>query len=72
MRCHPCVQGRHADLVGYSRTALEEISIRDIESYKDFARDYARPDTPILVGGAIRPRGDVYDTGHKSAQRACN
>ena len=29
------------ELIGYSREALEEINIRGIEFYKDFAREYA-------------------------------
>lgn len=51
------------ELTGYSRAALEEINIRGIEFYRDFAREYASPDTPMLVGGAIGPRGDAYDVG---------
>lgn len=51
------------DLVGYSNAALEEINIRGIEFYRDFAREYASPDTPMRVGGVIGPRGDAYDVG---------
>lgn len=51
-------------LAGYSREALAEINIRGIEFYRDFAREYASPETPMLVGGAIGPRGDAYETGH--------
>lgn len=51
------------DLIGFSREGLEEINIRGIEFYRDFAREYGSPDTPMLVGGAIGPRGDAYNIG---------
>jgi S-methylmethionine-dependent homocysteine/selenocysteine methylase len=51
------------DLIGYSREALEEINIRGIEFYKNFAREYATPETPMIVGGVIGPRGDAYNVG---------
>jgi homocysteine S-methyltransferase len=51
------------ELIGFSREALEEINIRGIEFYRDFAREYASPDTPMLVGGVIGPRGDAYNIG---------
>jgi homocysteine S-methyltransferase len=51
------------ELVGFSREALQEINIRGIEFYRDFAREYASPGTPMLVGGAIGPRGDAYNIG---------
>jgi homocysteine S-methyltransferase len=50
-------------LTGFSREGLEEINIRGIEFYKDFAREYGSPATPMLVGGAIGPRGDAYNIG---------
>lgn len=51
------------ELIGFSREGLEEINIRGIEFYKDFAREYHSADTPMLVGGVIGPRGDAYDVG---------
>lgn len=51
------------ELIGFSSEALEEINIRGIEFYKDFAREYDSPDTPMLVGGVIGPRGDAYNVG---------
>jgi homocysteine S-methyltransferase len=51
------------ELIGFSREGLEEINIRGIEFYKDFAREYGSPETPMLVGGAIGPRGDAYNVG---------
>ena len=51
------------ELTGYSREALEEINIRGIEFYRDFAREYGSPDTPMPVGGVIGPRGDAYNVG---------
>lgn len=51
------------ELVGYSRAALAEINIRGIEFYRAFAREYASPDTPMLVGGVVGPRGDAYNIG---------
>jgi S-methylmethionine-dependent homocysteine/selenocysteine methylase len=51
------------ELIGYSREGLEEINIRGIEFYKDFAREYHSPETPMTVGGVIGPRGDAYNAG---------
>jgi homocysteine S-methyltransferase len=51
------------ELTGFSREALEEINIRGVEFYRDFVREYASPDTPMLIGGAIGPRGDAYKVG---------
>ncbi|MEO8063620.1 MAG: homocysteine S-methyltransferase family protein [Pseudomonadota bacterium] len=51
------------ELTGFSREALEEINIRGIEFYRDFAREYGSPDTPMLVGGVVGPRGDAYNLG---------
>lgn len=51
------------ELIGFSREGLEEINIRGIEFYKDFAREYASDTTPMLVGGVIGPRGDAYNIG---------
>lgn len=51
------------ELIGFSREALAEINVRGIEFYRDFAREYASPDTPMLVGGVIGPRGDAYNVG---------
>jgi len=51
------------ELIGFSKEALEEINIRGIEFYKDFAREYESPETPMIVGGVIGPRGDAYNVG---------
>ena len=51
------------ELIGFSKDALEEINLRGIEFYRDFAREYASPETPMLVGGVIGPRGDAYNVG---------
>ncbi len=51
------------ELIGFSREGLEEINIRGIEFYKDFAREYDSPETPMIVGGVIGPRGDAYNVG---------
>lgn len=51
------------ELIGLSRAALEEINVRGIEFYRDFAREYASPETPMVVGGVIGPRGDAYNMG---------
>ena len=50
-------------LTGFSREGLEEINIRGIEFYKEFAREYGSTGEPMLVGGAIGPRGDAYNIG---------
>lgn len=49
--------------IGYSREGLEEINIRGIEFYQDFAREYDSPESPMIVGGVIGPRGDAYNVG---------
>lgn len=51
------------DLTGYSREGLEEINIRGIEFYRDFAKEYESPETPMTVSGAIGPKGDAYNVG---------
>jgi homocysteine S-methyltransferase len=51
------------ELIGFSREGLDEINIRGIEFYRAFAREYGSADTPMLVGGAIGPRGDAYNVG---------
>ncbi|RYE51308.1 MAG: homocysteine S-methyltransferase family protein [Hyphomicrobiales bacterium] len=51
------------DLTGFSREGLEEINIRGIEFYREFAREYASPRTPMIVAGAIGPKGDAYNIG---------
>ena len=51
------------ELIGFSREGLEEINVRGIEFYKDFARQYGSADTPMIVGGVIGPRGDAYNSG---------
>ena len=51
------------ELIGFSREGLEEINIRGIEFYRDFAREYESPETPMIVGGVIGPRGDAYNVG---------
>ena len=51
------------ELIGFSKEALEEINIRGIEFYRAFAREYHSPETPMLVGGIIGPRGDAYNLG---------
>lgn len=50
-------------LTGFSREALAEINIRGIEFYRDFAREYATDETPMIVSGAIGPKGDAYNIG---------
>jgi homocysteine S-methyltransferase len=51
------------EIAGYSPAAREEINIRGIKFYQDFARKYASPQTPMRVGGAIGPRRDAYNVG---------
>lgn len=51
------------ELIGFSREGLEEINIRGIEFYKDFAKEYQSDETPMIVGGVIGPRGDAYNVG---------
>jgi S-methylmethionine-dependent homocysteine/selenocysteine methylase len=51
------------ELIGFSREGLEEINVRGIEFYKELAREYDSPETPMIVGGVIGPRGDAYNVG---------
>lgn len=51
------------ELIGFSKEALDEINVRGVEFYKDFAREYDSPETPMIVGGVIGPRGDAYNVG---------
>ena len=51
------------ELIGFSRKGLEEINIRGIDFYKSFAKEYESPETPMIVGGVIGPRGDAYNVG---------
>lgn len=53
------------ELTGYTREELEEINVRGIEFYRDFVREYATAETPMIVGGVIGPRGDAYNTGRQ-------
>lgn len=53
------------DLIGYSRDALRDVNRRGIELYREIAGRYETDETPMLVGAAIGPRGDAYETGHK-------
>lgn len=58
------------DLIGFSRDALEEINVRGIAFYKDFAHEYHSAATPMVVGGCIGPRGDAYETGRNESADA--
>ncbi|WP_439616630.1 homocysteine S-methyltransferase family protein [Shinella sp.] len=51
------------NLIGYSSRALEDINIRGVEFYREIAREYHTAETPMIVGGAIGPRGDAYQRG---------
>lgn len=51
------------NLIGFSKAGLEEINIRGIEFYRELAKQYETPETPMLVGGVIGPRGDAYNVG---------
>ncbi len=51
------------ELIGFSREGLEDINIRGIEFYREFAKEYDSPDTPMIVGGVVGPRGDAYNVG---------
>lgn len=51
------------ELIGFSREGLEEINIRGIEFHRDLAREYDSPETPMIVGGVLGPRGDAYNVG---------
>lgn len=51
------------ELIGYSREGLAELNIRGVEFYREIARSHDSPATPMLIAGAIGPRGDAYETG---------
>jgi len=53
------------DLCGYSRDDLRRINEEGIALYRALADQYDSPDTPMVVGGDIGPRGDAYKQGRK-------
>lgn len=48
------------DLLSYSRQSLADIVIRGIEFYKNLAREFETPESPMAVSGVVGPRGDAY------------
>ena len=51
------------ELLGYSAEGLEEINLRGVEFYREFADEYETEDNPMPLGGVIGPRGDAYKIG---------
>jgi S-methylmethionine-dependent homocysteine/selenocysteine methylase len=62
---HYRASGDWGDLTGYSRQDLAKINAEGVDLYHELAREYDRPDTPVVVGGCIGPRGDAYEQGHQ-------
>ncbi len=48
--------------MGLLGDALAEISIRGIDFYEEFAREYQGDRTPMLVERSIGTHGEAYDT----------
>lgn len=56
--------------LGYDAAGLRRINARSIELIDALRAQWETPDTPIVVGGAIGPRGDGYVAGRMSAEEA--
>lgn len=49
--------------LGYDQAALVDLNIRSIEFLEDLRNRWETPDMPIVLEGAIGPRGDGYKAG---------
>lgn len=56
--------------LGYDRIALRAVNIRAVAYIQDLRARWERPGAPIILNGAIGPRGDAYREGRVSAQEA--
>lgn len=56
--------------LGYSGERLAEVNRAAIALMDELRKDYQRPSMPIVLSGAIGPRGDGYKAGAMSAAEA--
>ncbi len=56
--------------LGYTTEALQEANREAVELLIGLRRAYERPELPIVISGAIGPRGDGYKAGMMSADEA--
>lgn len=49
--------------LGYSESALAEINRRAIDLLVEVGKDFETDESPMVISGCIRPRGDGYDPG---------
>lgn len=56
--------------LGYDRAALRRINLQSIELLASLRDSWETPGTPLVLSGAIGPRGDGYKAGQASAAEA--
>jgi homocysteine S-methyltransferase len=56
--------------LGYSRAQLRRINQQSIELLAGLREEWEAPGTPLVLSGAIGPRGDGYKAGRASAEEA--
>ncbi|MBB5537335.1 homocysteine S-methyltransferase family protein [Rhizobium giardinii] len=56
--------------LGYSAEALRAANEDAVELLSELRADYERPGAPIVISGAIGPRGDGYKAGNMDAEEA--
>jgi homocysteine S-methyltransferase len=56
--------------LGYSRQALRAANQAAVELVAELRDEYERPQTPIVISGAMGPRGDGYKAGTMGASEA--
>ncbi|TCU19271.1 homocysteine S-methyltransferase family protein [Rhizobium sullae] len=56
--------------LGYSPQALKAANEAAVDLLVELRREYERPQMPIVISGAIGPRGDGYKAGATSASEA--
>ncbi|MGF6155756.1 homocysteine S-methyltransferase [Ensifer sp. KUDG1] len=56
--------------LGYDASALAEVNQNAIYMLAELRTEYERPQAPIVLSGAIGPRGDGYRLGRMSADEA--
>ncbi|MBB4650894.1 homocysteine S-methyltransferase [Aminobacter niigataensis] len=56
--------------LGYGADALKAINVGSIRLLEELRDKWEAPETPLVVSGAIGPRGDGYKAGNMDAQEA--
>lgn len=56
--------------LGYDAEGLRAINLRGIELLEELRQEWEAPGTPLVVSGAIGPRGDGYKAGNMDADEA--